>query len=110
MTPHAALLREALEYALKHITILDVREHIQQALSLPSPSEWRPIEDAPRDGTPMLGMGFAPLWKYPFVIQWDAKRNEWRHTEPTLSDLYGIAPSLSHFQPLPTPPETPRDK
>lgn len=99
-TPHAAQLREALEYALKHITILDVREHIQQALSLPSPSAGLPHKE----------------WEYKRLDQFDISisgrlaiygKNGW--------EMCGIIPtdagSVHYYfkRPLPTPPETPRE-
>ena len=59
-------------------------------------SEWHPIETAPKDGTDIL------TWDgtYRRVGHWNEDADEWYET------FYGII-DATHWQPLPSPPETP---
>lgn len=114
MTPHAAQLREALLrlqswMACDDETILigldEARNEVNQALSLPSPSAWRDMADAPKDGTEIIG-----CWNYGLpdyrIIHWGCSDD----IEAWYKQDGERISCATHFQPLPAPPETPRDK
>ena len=73
------------------------------------PSAWRPIEEAPRDGTWVL------LWESydaePFIGRWNDRRNRWV-ASTTYYNTDGNAcvvdtvcsEAVTHYQPLPPPP------
>lgn len=78
-------------------------------------SAWRPIETAPKDGTPFLA--WAPGYKWPEVLRWfqyDAEdalevgeEGYFHFAEELLQDACDapdIASDYSHWQPLPEPP------
>ena len=78
--------------------------------SLVTPSEWQPIETAPKDGTPILGCRLS--WTHPYVFVY--------LNGPSLIEGwhdFNISPTgrrphdLTHWQPLPTvPPQPPEAK
>lgn len=60
---------------------------------------WRPIEEAPKDGTPILAWRYG--WRHPKLIVWYGDWHTWM--------WHGVGARLNeqptHFQPLPPPPE-----
>lgn len=130
MTPHAAQLREALEELLASSDVhlhdrgsahgcdtCDAVAKAKQALSLPSPSDWLPIEDAPKEPGIVINVrGVTPYRWVPYNGRSDQFRRgikgRWQR-----ANEYGwenaALPENGEFvvnQPLPAPPETPRDE
>jgi hypothetical protein len=83
---------------------LQLAHDLRALLALPQPDGWRPIEEAPRDGTPFLAIVDSGL---------DVRRVSWGKTShvpiygfclrdqgPEDSDLC----SPTHWMPLPPPP------
>lgn len=75
-------------------------------------SDWRPIETAPKDGTPVLGYcqpryvesGKPMSFSYQAIIWWRGERygdSQWKwrlhHSDSAVEP--------THWQPLPAPPE-----
>lgn len=72
--------------------------------------EWQPIATAPKDGTRIFVMGAPPEWLFPIVVEWDDLLDNgcsawWRHSDPSLDALYGVDSSITHWRPLPPPPQ-----
>ena len=78
-------------------------------------SEWRPIETAPKDGTPILAavIGIHPsiaspdpvaiiYWRTPMETEADGVMWTWAHGTNTLRSFDCFA---THWQPLPEPPK-----
>lgn len=60
-------------------------------------SEWRPIDTAPKDGTPIWA--FAKTRDVPFVVAW------WNTEHGCWETRNGSAGyPISHWMPLPAPP------
>jgi hypothetical protein len=71
---------------------------LRAALSKPPPSPWRPIAEAPRDGTRVLV--WLPSWDE--IIQ-----TSWRDHGDDYQDVgWGTAEQPAHWMPLPAPPQT----
>lgn len=74
----------------------------------PEPAaEWQPIETAPKDGTPILGLVMPPRMQAslegPRVVKWVGEYGMW--SMPGISGL-----TCSHWMPLPkAPSQPPRD-
>jgi hypothetical protein len=64
----------------------------------PSPRRWRPIDEAPRDGTPFLAM----CGGYAAVMCWWDRRFEYANGHTRYWPRPGEVPT--HWQPLPEPP------
>lgn len=73
-------------------------------------SEWKPIETAPKDGTTILAWGrYSDM---PFTVRW--KEKDWQPVWdgwPVIQSAgdswteYHSADPISHWMPLPAPPE-----
>ncbi|MHB9878271.1 hypothetical protein ACSMXM_01200 [Pacificimonas sp. ICDLI1SI03] len=72
------------------------------ALAAEQVSGWRPIEDAPKDGSIILITSVSPLWKYPFPAKWDG--DWWLFADEPLNDIWGVSNLVSHWMPLPPLP------
>jgi hypothetical protein len=78
-----------------------MEDAIRTALSAALP-QWRPISEAPRDGTEILA------WADEVVrMKWVEGDDYglWVYADETLSDICPDAIQPAHFQPLPPPPE-----
>jgi len=107
----AASIGDGLNYVGKHMlkAAAALREAAEQAERVREVG-WRPIETAPKDGTPILAWRF-----YPVAVRWDASAPTYKWDAVHLG---GSLPfhdngfedgdcNLTHWMPLPTPPETP---
>lgn len=77
-------------------------------------ADWQPIETAPKDGSVVLG--WHPLWKFPQAVCWQrpsplfddgshfGEFDAWVFADWLLHDHAGSI-DLTHWMPLPTPPE-----
>lgn len=79
---------------------MDLKEALIAALSEP---EWRPIAEAPRDGTPIIA--WCGNTKYPVFTQF--KDNEWRASHYGAREPYWYYGDLKYWvaMPLPSPPK-----
>ena len=76
--------------------------------------QWRPIAEAPRDGTPF--MVWTPGHEWPEVIRWyfydDDTAKEvgepgyWHFAEQSMADRFDWEHEATHYRPLPAPPES----
>lgn len=92
------------------------------ALRQPPAPQWRPIAEAPRDGTRVLL--WSEMWETTWGVQqafFDKNNEEWETAEGCVSEPYLVCPEdedgsedydadaldlgPTHFMPLPTPPE-----
>jgi hypothetical protein len=74
--------------------------------SLRGSGGWRPIEEAPKDGTPVdLWMRHEDRELRRADSCWDVDHQEWRFRDGFRESQYVHAPVITHFQPLPPPPE-----
>jgi hypothetical protein len=79
-----------------HKCMIDASEMLTDLLA---EREWRPIAEAPRDGTTILG---GKIGKDPFLCHWeDQKGGQW-FTDMVLSFWHE---NVTHWRPLPAPPE-----
>ncbi len=72
------------------------------------PSEWQPIETAPKDGTPVLL--FAPDDVPQIVVGYAYKHSSradvfWIYMDEALANISPGGADPTHWMPLPTPPE-----
>ena len=71
-------------------------------------SEWKTIDAAPKDRA-ILGFG---EFDYPVAIQWlhieidGFEWNGWSYCDELLRDVFPSGPLVTHWMPLPKPPET----
>jgi hypothetical protein len=82
-----------------------VQPNLQNVVQhLPAP-QWRPISEAPKDGTNILGSSGG---KIPFVMAWDDGEEIWVtfncHYEYTVAKYGGKPWTPTHWMPLPAPP------
>jgi len=63
-------------------------------------TEWRPIETAPRDGTPVL-VGINDAGTRVVLVRW--QMDDWRYPF-TIRRLKAYTPT--HWMPLPAPPKS----
>lgn len=74
--------------------------------------EWKPIETAPKDGTPILAFNIRHPDSPPVVVAWKTEPEKDMPPEPHWADaatragnaLYYNGRYFSHWQPLPKPP------
>ena len=74
-------------------------------------SDWQPIETAPMDGTPILVFSPDSIEPHIFTVIWtdwvDAENGEVIEGNWTdLCDDQEFGATITHWQPLPEPPET----
>lgn len=81
-------------------------------------SDWRPIETAPKDGSPVL------IFPHMTVVSWDFGAEQWicgvipLNNDRTIADDWTVQPAMffeeylsnwgvepTHWQPLPEPPQ-----
>lgn len=80
-----------------------VMAQAKNALAAVDAAAWRPIESAPRDGTPILACGFqrfdagSPPEPFVSIICWSG--NRWQ--DGTIADQ----PTPTHWMSLPAPPQ-----
>ncbi len=84
--------RQALDETLAAFTAQAAR-----IAELEAASAWQPIETAPKDGEILIWVNIGS--GYPVSSQWSDKKRHW--TAPFFNDGY---PSVTHWQPLPSPP------
>lgn len=111
MTPSPdllAVLREAREFVADYLDpdsdpglVLAQRtlDRIDSALRAHEAQGWRPISEAPKDSTGIIG--WFPVCRCSFDMVWNGER--WSSFGGQ-GDFYGEQPT--HFMPLPPPPET----
>lgn len=118
MTP-TPTLREALEEARQHVEFIadggvesvaqlraaiDLLPRIDAALSTPEPQGWRPIDEAPKDGTEMFVVGELGWHAADAVTAYfdDRGRGCWRDKH---GDRLEWEPEYFHTLNLPEPPK-----
>ena len=73
-----------------------------EAIAALSQPEWRPIAEAPRDGTVVM-LGYLPNWRMDRLVyegRWCAEQQCW-----TSVNGFQLHTDATHWQPLPAPPE-----
>lgn len=77
------------------------------AIDAPAP-QWQPIESAPKDGTPILAC-YAPHYEtngfLPVAVRWRAYHPNARGNEEWRDSSGAKVRAITHWQPLPAPPE-----
>jgi hypothetical protein len=65
-------------------------------------SEWKPIDEAPKDGTVIL-LGYVPNWRLDRRVyegRWNDEQSTW-----TAVNGFIVHNSATHWMPLPQPPK-----
>lgn len=93
---YEAHVRENSDQPLSHVFVN--RDALRAALAAADAQGWRPISEAPRDGTPVLG--YHPKYGWAGTIRWDdgdweVGNEQWEFNRP-------VQPT--HWMPLPPPP------
>jgi hypothetical protein len=88
-----------------NLMFVDVAAALDELLSLRR-SQWRPIAEAPRDETAIIG--WQPNWSMGYEVQWcgDKRNGGWYLANNDPSDSWGpgALTDLTHWMPLPSPP------
>lgn len=89
--------------SLRHIEA----EAIRAIIAALTP-QWQPIESAPKDGTPILAC-YAPHYEtngfLPVAVRWRAYHPNARGNEEWRDSSGAKVRAITHWQPLPAPPE-----
>jgi len=93
---------------VERFLLTSVGDRVIDAFPDTTPSAWRPISTAPKDGTRILGyglVGFETEKKGVATVKWCPTYSEW-NCDPNEATEYGYEScELTHWQPLPLPPQ-----
>ena len=62
---------------------------------------WKPIETAPKDEAILTFDRYCGV----MMVRWDRQHKDWRVLDPYLARLAGDEFNMTHWMPLPEPPE-----